>query len=804
MNHAVRGLLILCLLAFSVTSRAETFELSIGAGPLGQALVELAKAAEVQMIADIGDAATHPVPGLSGSYVLDAALEQLLKNTGLAFTIQAQTVRVWPSSPERAIGTLQVSASPVAGAGNSSDILATEHLSDYAAPGATVGSLGAARLRDIPRMVSVMSHQRLVDQHVVDVTDALDRMPGLNLEEHTLDRSIAHARAFALQDIQLDGGGLLHSFNDILDGELSIYDRVELLRGSDGLGNGYASPGGLLNLVRKRPLDKPQLVTQASLGSWSFRDLMLDASGPLAMQGRVRGRAVVSSTSKDFFYATSQLQRQSLYGVVEAQASDDMQVRAGAQWSRRRATPWPEEGLLGQDAGQLPFARSQSFTTPWQFDNADARNLFGALDLRLPGDWQFQLHVDDIVTDFAQMNATLTGYLDIESGDGLEFAYPLRDTGVRRQSALRAQLRRGFWWREREHTISLSVDRSRERFDGRVYISGDEFSAPINIYAFDPYAVPVPQVDEHVYDYRYTYERRNVSLALSLRPWDALTVTTAWRWNAIQNHDSLSLDFPDKRDQHNALSYVALNYALDSHWSVFASVADVYNSNMGLRTAGGHVPQPSTGRSLDAGVKYSTPDDATQASLAFYRVELDHPHRFVGVSEDDPRCCYDNNADYRILSQGLDAELIGRVGRRWRVSASYQFNRNWFAGADVFEDGAMANPTVPKHLFKFWLNGKVLPPQWELGLGLHAQSRSNRRPVVRLSPQGVPFMTSAAQAGYARVDARVQWSPSSTWSLALNVENVLDRHYFVAREFDFGANLYGEPRRVRASLRATW
>ena len=73
-----------------------------------------------------------------------------------------------------------------------------------------------------------------------------------------------------------------------------------------------------------------------------------------------------------------------------------------------------------------------------------------------------------------------------------------------------------------------------------------------------------------------------------------------------------------------------------------------------------------------------------------------------------------------------------------------------------------------------------------------------------MSAEGQLIRTAMSQPGYARVDGRLHWAVSRGWSVSMNVENILDRHYFVAREFDFGSNLYGEPRRYRVSVRARW
>src|SRR5690606_9013789 len=137
-------------------------------------------------------------------------------------------------------------------------------------------------------------------------------------------------RAFPLTDHQVDGGAVRPDIESRFRGDLDIYDRIELLRGADGLGNGFASPAGLLNLVRKRPLDRRQIVVEAQGGSWDDYRGMLDISSPLGWDGRLRGRAVGSVTDRGFFYDTADLQRRSLYAVIEAALTPATVLAIGA------------------------------------------------------------------------------------------------------------------------------------------------------------------------------------------------------------------------------------------------------------------------------------------------------------------------------------------------------------------------------------------------------------------------------------------------------------------------------------------
>ena len=75
-------------------------------------------------------------------------------------------------------------------------------------------------------------------------------------------------------------------------------------------------PGGIVNLVRKRPLAEYQLTVEASAGSWDNYRSMIDATGPLGFDGRLRGRAVAVYSDSDSFLKNRHSDSPKFYGCL--------------------------------------------------------------------------------------------------------------------------------------------------------------------------------------------------------------------------------------------------------------------------------------------------------------------------------------------------------------------------------------------------------------------------------------------------------------------------------------------------------
>ncbi|MCE6984303.1 TonB-dependent siderophore receptor, partial [Pseudomonas frederiksbergensis] len=69
-----------------------------------------------------------------------------------------------------------------------------------------------------------------------------------------------YSRGFEVETIQYDGVPLdrrYYAIGSSFTSDTLLYDRVEILRGANGLLQGSGNPGAAINLVRKRPKAEP-------------------------------------------------------------------------------------------------------------------------------------------------------------------------------------------------------------------------------------------------------------------------------------------------------------------------------------------------------------------------------------------------------------------------------------------------------------------------------------------------------------------------------------------------------------------
>jgi len=163
--------------------------------------------------------------------------------------------------------------------------------------------------------------QRLEDQNLHSLEEAMQHTPGITIAP--VGAGVLYdfySRGFPITNIAFDGAQTSSGADSGIDSQpdTALLDRMEVLRGADGLMNGSGQPGGSVNLVRKRPLAHAQTAGSVSVGSWSNKRIEFDASRPLNQAGSLRARGVLAWQERNFFYDTQDANKRVAYGVLEA------------------------------------------------------------------------------------------------------------------------------------------------------------------------------------------------------------------------------------------------------------------------------------------------------------------------------------------------------------------------------------------------------------------------------------------------------------------------------------------------------
>ncbi len=140
----------------------------------------------------------------------------------------------------------------------------------------------------VPQAVAVVSSTVIEDQHARSLDDVLSNVSGI-VQTNTLGgtRDAFIKRGFGNND---DGSILVDGMRSpVLHNYLAAIDRVEVLKGPTSLLYGVQEPGGVINLITRKPEDEYSGSISASKTNHGGAGGSFDLTGPIGGAGQVAG-----------------------------------------------------------------------------------------------------------------------------------------------------------------------------------------------------------------------------------------------------------------------------------------------------------------------------------------------------------------------------------------------------------------------------------------------------------------------------------------------------------------------------------
>jgi len=828
-------------LASAPSTEPAKYNFTIESQPLGAALQEFAKQSAVQIIFFSQVTEGIKAPALNGKYTIAEALQMLLSGSRLSFrVINSKTIEIRPATPGDSIDESKIRADKTrtprprleSAKGNAQTRTIDSQASlDEVVVNATAEGLVATRtetpLREIPQTVSIISQEQIRQENYVDVGDALAEAIGITSQRTDSLSQSFFSRGFAITTFHLDGGAALNSFDltavpFLGSPTLGEFDRIEVLRGADGLFGGNGNPGATINLVRKRPLSEAQVMLNVSAGSWDNYRAEVDVTGAVRSDGTLRGRLDIDLADRRYFYDTAKLKRGKLFAALEYDASSSTLVTVGASYERVASLPF---------VGGLPryfndadphLPRSTGLTFNWASYDTRTSEVYFQLAQEFDAAWKLKINATSWNETASYDYGDLTSdFLPVSSELPISpfYLYSARPNSLN-QLAVDATLTGRL--KVFGHRIDVAIGGDLLRFRGNTanvsfYNPDDAIS---NAYAYNPATYPDPRLSRipaEEDDARVSSDQGAAFGSAKFYMSDALSIVAGGRVsrdsatvNGLNRLGDLSVSGSHSfKTPTKSTPYAGIVYDLNRHYSLYASYADIYQSNGFIRTKDGSFLPPIDGINVEAGVKSAWRDGMLNGTLAFYGSEqrnLSMDDRVADATSAGRLygCCSLPTGVLR--SKGVDSELSGRLAAGWLVGAGYTYNVNY-----GYRDAALSAAT-PRHLFKVWsslrLRGNL--QRWTFGGNLHAQSSSgenyNQCPFDAQANCIGPFNTlfRTVQGPYVVAGLRAGYDIDSHWRAALNVNNIFDRIYYQAVGSANGGSWYGEPRNLMVRIDAKY
>ncbi len=652
-------------------------------------------------------------------------------------------------------------------------------------------------LRELPQSVSAISAEMIELTSMTDMNDLMMNVTGVNVTLYDSQRPLYFARGFQITDFQVDGIPT-YSGSTNQEYDTALYERVEVIRGANGLLSGVGTPSATVNLVRKRPSETLDASISASLGSWDRQRAVADVSVPLTQDGSIRSRFVLAKQDSDSFRDRYREDKTALLGVVEGDIGENTTLALGYQNqdNNPKGTIWGAIPLFAADGSKANLPVSTSFAPEWTQWQRESSTLFTDLEHNFNENWKLRLAASRTEGDVFSLRVYARGFPDRETGTGVTLLAGV-GAGEDTRDSIDLYLTGDYQWLGREHTLVVGANSYSLESYTPSYTSVASWSYLVpDAWHYDGKA-PLPTYSRTGAYRLATTEQLGVYLANRFSLSDSLSAIVGARvtsWETGTDNYNTAGAFVNNTGAFEVSDeltpYAGLVYDISKQFSLYASYTDIFNPQ-NYKDKNENLLQPVLGSNSEIGVKAEFFDGRLSASTAVFKTKQDN-YAVRDMTQPDNSLSDGSSAYVGVNgteSQGIEISASGNLSDQWIINAGYTYvDTKRHANDRIWTN-------LPEHAIQlsthYNFSGALAP--LILGGGFNWQSEIIGYAVSH------PTLTSTTftQDAYLLANLYATWNFNDQWTASLSATNLFNEIYWANIDY---AN-YGEPRSLSLTLK---
>jgi iron complex outermembrane receptor protein len=618
-------------------------------------------------------------------------------------------------------------------------------------------------LLETPQSVTVLTRDLLDARAVTTLNEALQSSAGVasgSWGRRGWDDFIIRGQR-ASESLYIDG--LKRGQNQYVGQEVYGVERIEILKGPSSINFGLVQPGGLVNMVSKRPRADAFTEFGATYGSNDFKQLDFDLGRPLSDNGkaavRLNGMWSDQDDPLDYVYFKKRYLAPSL--TLDLGTRTDLTVLAS--YSEReylRSQGAPLKGTLLPNKNGA-FNRDE-FTGEPGFGPYNSRQAAAGYSLTHRFDDGLKL-----VQNFRYQKMDMDGRFVSLGALAADDTTQARSGSIQdvqgHNRALDTYLERAFDVGGQRHTVMAGLDLNSDQVRNG---STSCRIAALNLYApsyYQPYTCNASANSQNTTTVSYAALYLRDQVALSER----LNLSLAARHDRSKNKLYNELNNSTTEQRNNATTgSAALLYRLTPNISPYVSYATSFLPVSGADFFGAQF-QPEEGKQAELGAKFEYGNGRITGALALY----DLRRRNVTTADPDP-------AHIALLpgaqvqtgeerTRGFEGELNADLRNGWDLQAAMALINGVITQDNAGNVGKRLL-NVPRQSGSLWANYRFRSgPLNGFGGGMGVRYEAKK------TGPSVPYTIP----GYSAVDANLSYQ-ARHYRVTLSVKNLFDRDYY--------------------------
>ncbi|PSW17639.1 TonB-dependent siderophore receptor [Photobacterium sanctipauli] len=655
---------------------------------------------------------------------------------------------------------------------------------------------------ETPQSVTVIPEIILDEQLATTLGEALRNDASISQGTKKWNREVFSLRGFELES----GNGYL------IDGHpqfahymlpIETVEQVEVLKGPSSLLYGQSGPGGLVNMVTKKPTAESRVNLGTDIDDEGSTRYHIDASGALNESGSVRGRTVMvkQDTEERRQYANGENRERDRflgYGVIEADLSDWGLLSVHYQRTQDKANI--DSGAWLDESGNDLLGRDNIWDMPWTFTENDVENMGANLSVYVNEDWtvragynhqQMRRHRRD--SSASPTDSTLVdGSYQISPFDRYDdwqyHSYFVDTVGYFNALGM-------------EHQTLIGMSGIHQTYRQKIERTGrgDE----ITVTPGDP--LPgFPDLDYNRFD-----ATKSGDDFYGFYIQDLMTINDYWQVLVGGRFDMYRQDTTDSsgnnidNDSNSFVPKVGVIYHPAHNGSIYVNYSEGFNPNS-VKKEGQNTGQdtfvldPEESRIYELGTKWELMDNSLLVTGAIFDIEKENVAYSYSDSSNDTIWGTVGAQRHR----GAEAAVQGQVSDQLFMMATAMYldaeYRKHSSGNNNYTGNRPAN--VPEWSGSAWAR-YAMTPELAFNLGMFYQG-----------DRYADHANTLTLDAYTRVDVGASYKLKSgdiTWDFRANVENLFDEDYFVGSGGSYSNGIirdvhYGDERKFKFSVNASF
>jgi len=751
---------------------------NIPAGSLQDALNQFSQQAGISLTFDPAVLQGKVSYGLSGNFEIKPGLDQLLTGSNLQVTQQAggYVITALPA----AAGT-----DPVVTTLPSIQITAS-NTNRYAAVSTSTATKTNTLLRDVPQSISVVTNELIKDQSIRSLGDAVRYVPGVGVSQGEGNRD-----ALVFRGNRSTGDFFIDGIRDDAEFFRDLYniDRIEVLKGANGMIFGRGGSGGVINRVSKQANWDPVREFTFQGGSFNQKRMTADVGHVINDVAAVRLNAMYEDAGS--FRNGVSMERLGISPTVTLKPTHRTKVVVNMERFHDDRTA--DRGIPSFNGRPVDVHSSQFFGDPKRSNaNIDVLAFNSMIEHKFDSGFTLQNRTNYATYDKFYQNI----FANSQVFSGLVSLGAYNNATTRENVFNQTNLLYSFNTGAISHTLMAGIEVGRQDTHNRRqsgFFNNDLASSSLRV----PLNNPITHVPVTFLTGNQDAYNRSVVNVTSLYIQNQIELLPQLQLIAGVRYDMFQVDFRQKNGDRAHLKTndglisprFGLIYKPIEPVSFYVSYSQAYVPRAGDQLTSLNVTtavlKPEKFTTLETGVKWDIRPDLALTGAVF---QLDRTNAITADPNDPSRTFLSKGQ----RTKGVEVSLNGQLTSNWSVMGGYAYQIGEFTSdiQGIAKKGASVGE-LPRHTFSVW-NRYDFTPRLGAALG-----------VIYRGGMFASADNTVRIPDFTRVDAALFAQLTKQVRAQLNIENLFDTKYFASVHNNNNITP-GSPIAVRATLIANF